>query len=168
MVHLYTGGGKGKTTAALGLVLRAAGAGWKILFLQFLKGRPSGEIKALERFRDQVEVRRFGKSAFIVGEPSAGDLAEARAGLEMARLAVSGRRYRLVVLDEASAAVNLKLIRVEDLLELIDRKSPGVELVITGYRAHPRLVERADLVTEMKEVKHYYTLGIRARRGVEY
>ncbi len=147
-VHVYTGEGKGKTTAALGLALRAAGAGWNVFLGQFAKGTRTSELIALEqRLADRVTVRQFGLPHWIGGQPTAEDLALARRGLEEAREAVSSGKYRLVILDEANLAPGLHLLTVEDLLGLIDAKLPEVELVLTGRGADARLIQRADLVT---------------------
>jgi cob(I)alamin adenosyltransferase len=166
-VHVYTGDGKGKTTAALGLVLRAAGAGWKAFFAQFAKGMETNELRALERFSDLVTVRQYGGAGFVIGEPEPSDIASAARGLAECQAALSSGEYPIVVLDEANVAVALKLFAVEDLIALIDSRPAGVELVITGRSAHPRVVERADLVTEMREVKHYYNHGVPAREGID-
>ena len=167
-VQVYTGDGKGKTTAALGLALRAAGAGWNVLFAQFCKGKPTSELAALqERLADRITVRQFGLPRFIIGQPGEEDAALARCGLEEARHAVATDKYRLVVLDEVNVAVKLQLFSIDDLLALIDAKHPDVELVLTGRDAHPRLVARANLVTEMLMVKHYFQQGVAARQGIE-
>lgn len=165
-VHVYTGEGKGKTTAALGLILRAAGAGWKVFLGQFVKGRGSSELEALERFPDQITFRQFGQPAFV-RTPQAGDREGARRGWAECRHAVLSGVYRLVVLDEANVAIALGLLSVEELLELIDARPESVELVITGRWADPRVLDRADLVTEMRDVKHYARQGVLARTGIE-
>ncbi len=165
-VHVYTGEGKGKTTAALGLALRAAGAGWNVFLGQFAKGTRTSELIALEqRLADRVTVRQFGLPHWIGGQPTAEDLALARRGLEEAREAVTSGKYRLVILDEANLAPGLHLLAVEDLLGLIDAKLPEVELVLTGRGADARLIQRADLVTEMRQVKHYFQQGVGRAAG---
>jgi cob(I)alamin adenosyltransferase len=166
-VQVYTGDGKGKTSAALGLTVRAAGAGLRVLFAQFIKAGRTSEIAALERLGDQVTVRQFGLGHFIKGAPSDGDLAAARAGLAEVRTALTGAGYDVVILDEANDAVACGLFGVDELLDLIDAKRGGVELVITGRGADPALIDRADLVTEMMPVKHYYDRGVEARDGIE-
>ncbi|HRU07405.1 MAG TPA: cob(I)yrinic acid a,c-diamide adenosyltransferase [Candidatus Brocadiia bacterium] len=166
-VQVYTGGGKGKTTAALGLALRAAGAGLRVFFCQFLKGRPTSEIAAMERFKDLVTVRRFGACRFVRGQPSAEDLDAARQGLEAAREALTSGRHDVVILDETCSTVRWGLLTKGDLLSLVDAKPRAVELVFTGRDAPQELVDRADLVTEMREVKHYYRQGVAARVGIE-
>jgi cob(I)alamin adenosyltransferase len=166
-VQVYTGNGKGKTTAALGLALRAAGAGMKVYFAQFIKNGRFNEMVALERYADRVTVRQFGRGRFIQGGTTDADLAAARQGLAEIRMAVGSGDYGVVVLDEANVAVQCGLLCVQDILALVAGAHPGVELVITGRDAPVELIERADLVTEMKEVKHYYHQGVLARDGIE-
>lgn len=166
-VQVYTGDGKGKTTAALGLALRAAGAGCKVFIAQFAKGMPYSELAALERFEDLITMRQFGRRRFIHGKPEPADVDAARKGLEESRKAVISGEYDVVILDEANIAVHFQLFSEKDLLALIDAKPEHVELVITGRKAPKSLIERADLVTEMKEVKHYHTKGVKARGGIE-
>jgi cob(I)alamin adenosyltransferase len=166
-VHVYTGAGKGKTTAALGLALRAAGAGLRVFIAQFLKGRRCSEHKALERFSDLITVRLCGRGEFIRGEPALEDIEAARQGLREARAALASGHYKVVVLDEASEATHLGLFSAEELIEAVGGKAKGVEVVITGRHASPKLLGVADLVTEMREVKHYFARGVKARRGIE-
>jgi cob(I)alamin adenosyltransferase len=169
-VHIYTGNGKGKTTAAIGLTVRALGAGMKVFFAQFIKGGRYSEIKALERLagrEDSLVCRQYGKGCFIMREPEAEDLAAARDGLADALDEMRSGRYQLVVLDEANVAVRLGVLEEPALLGFIDKRPQTVELVITGRGASEKLIEKADLVTEMKEIKHYYQNGVRARRGIE-
>ena len=166
-VQVYTGDGKGKTSAALGLALRAVGAGLKVLIAQFGKGTPSSELAALESFGDRVQVRRYGRGRFIERRPAPEDIEAARAGLAEVKGLIVSDRFDVVILDEANIAVFFGLLSIDDLLELIDLKPGHVELLITGRKAHPRLVERADLVTEMRKVKHYFDRGIQARKGIE-
>lgn len=166
-VQVYTGDGKGKTTAAIGQAVRAVGAGLTVFIAQFVKGMEYSELKALSRFAPQLVVRQYGRNAFIHSHPTAEDFRLAREGYdEVVRLVRSGS-YDLVILDEANIAVHFSLLTVDDLLALIDGKPDAVELIITGRKAHPRLIERADLVTEMQEVKHYYQQGVAARDGIE-
>jgi cob(I)alamin adenosyltransferase len=164
-LHVYTGDGKGKTTAALGLALRACGAGLRVCVLQFAKGRPCSELAALARLG--VRVARFGQAHFIRGEPDPEDRAAARAGLEEARQALTGGAYDVVVLDEASVAVQCGLFSANALLEVLAARRPEVEAVVTGRGAHPKLIECADLVTEMRNIRHYYHHGVPARKGIE-
>ncbi len=166
-VQVYTGNGKGKTTAALGLTLRAVGAGYKIFIGQFVKGMTYAELDSLALLSDQVTVRQYGRDVFIRGNPKPEDIEKAKAGLDEIRTAVTSGEYQVVIMDEGNIATSLKLITVEDILDLIDAKHEETELVITGRNADPKLIERADLVTEMKEIKHYYQAGVKARTGIE-
>jgi cob(I)alamin adenosyltransferase len=166
-VQIYTGDGKGKTTAAIGLAIRALGAGWPVFFAQFLKAGEYSEHKALAQFSEHLTIKTCGRNVFIKGEPEEEDRRLAQeAYQEIAEIVASGR-HRLVILDEANVAVHYGLITVDQILDLIDRRAEGVELLITGRYAHSRLIERADLVTEMRAVKHYFDQGITARVGVE-
>ena len=166
-IQVYTGDGKGKTTAALGLALRAAGAGLRVCIIQFMKGAETSEIAALRKLDDLITVRRYGRTGFVEGAPEDEDIRLACEGLEEAERAVVSGEYNVVILDEANVAVNLGLFSVSDLLRLMDRKPEQVELVITGRKADPQVIERADLVTEMSEIKHYYHKGVSARKGIE-
>ncbi len=166
-VQVYTGKGKGKTTAALGLTLRAVGAGLKVFFAQFIKGKFSSEFSAIERYADQITVKQYGRSCFIRGKPVEADIAAAGEGLQDIRKVLQSDRYDLVVLDEACLAVHLGLFSADDLLGVIDAAGDRVEIVITGRNAPRRILDRADLVTEMTEIKHYHHQGVRARKGIE-
>jgi cob(I)alamin adenosyltransferase len=166
-VQVYTGDGKGKTTAALGLALRAAGAGLRVFVAQFLKGTASSELSGLRRFADLITVRQYGRPDFIQGAPAPEDVAAAHEGLRGARDAIDSGRFDVVILDEANIATFFGLFTVDELLEVVDRAAGSVEIVITGRRADQRVIDRADLVTEMREVKHYHARGVRARRGIE-
>ena len=166
-VQIYTGDGKGKTTAAIGLAIRSLGAGWRVFIAQFLKAGEYSEHKALAKFSDHLTIKTYGRNVFIKGKPEDEDRRLAQAAYEEIAEIVASGRYRLVILDEANVAVYYGLLSVDQILELIDRRAEGVELVITGRYAHSRLIDRADLVTEMREVKHYFARGIRAREGVE-
>jgi cob(I)alamin adenosyltransferase len=166
-VHVYTGDGKGKTTAALGLSIRAAGAGLRVFIAQFIKSDEYSEIKALKRFSDLITVEQFGLGGFIGGNPSSGDIEAAQKGVARVKEIISSGNYDVVVLDEANIAVKFKLFSEQDLLDIIDAKSKNMELVITGRDAAPKIIEKADLVTQMKAVKHYFQNGVEARVGIE-
>jgi cob(I)alamin adenosyltransferase len=166
-VQVYTGSGKGKTTAALGLALRAAGAGQKIFIAQFIKRRLCSEHRALERFKDVITIRQYGKGLILNRPVTTSDIEAARKGLEESRNVMLSREYDIIILDEANVAVKRGLISVNTLLELIGSKPTGLELVITGRYADERIIEAADLVTEMKEIKHYSKKGVKARVGIE-
>ena len=166
-IQVYTGNGKGKTTAALGLTLRAAGAGLKVYIGQFLKGMHYSELDALKRFDDLVTIKQLGSDCFIFKKPTDNDREMARAGFEeLKKIACSGE-YDIVIFEEANVAVQLGLLNVNDLLDVIKSKPINVELVFTGRGAPDELIEAADLVTEMTEIKHYYHAGIEARTGIE-
>jgi len=167
-VQVYTGGGKGKTTAALGLALRAVGAGLTVYIGQFIKKGCYSEIKTFKRRFPDVMVRQFGRGRFIRGKPQPADIRCARRGLAALRRAVASARYDLVIADEANCAVSAGVLEIADLLTLIDDKPPTVELVFTGCNAHPRLIRRADLVTRMQAVKHYFHRRVPARPGIEF
>ncbi len=166
-VHLYFGDGKGKTTAALGLALRSMGAGLRVFLGQFVKGMTYSEIKALDRFSDLVTVRQYGLDCFIYNEPTKEDIRVARKGLsEVSRILKEGS-YQLVILDEINIALYYNLFSVTEVLDLLKSRHWGVEVVLTGRKPDPVLIDYADLVTEMQEVKHYYRKGIEARSGIE-
>lgn len=166
-IHIYTGNGKGKTTAALGLSLRAVCAGKKVYFGQFVKGMDYSELKA-PAYLPGFEMHQFGRGRFIYNKPAEEDIAAARQGLETCRQVLLAGRHDLVVLDELNIALYYKLFSVEEAIELIKCKQEATELVITGRYAPPELIELADLVTEMTEIKHYYTQNVPAREGIEF
>jgi cob(I)alamin adenosyltransferase len=165
-IQVYTGNGKGKTTAAFGLALRAAMAGKKVFIGQFVKGMPYSELKVPE-FIKNIEIRQYGADCFIVKAPTEHDIKIARNGLqEMAEILKSGK-HDVVIMDEANIALFYKLFSVKELLEAVKGRAEGVEVIITGRYAPQELIDAADLVTEMKEIKHYYTKGVEARTGIE-
>ena len=166
-IQIYTGDGKGKTTAALGLALRAAGAGLKVYIAQFIKSGDYSEIKALARFSDMITVEQYGLGRFIKGKPSPEDLAAAQEGLAAVRAALAGGTYPVVIMEEGNVAAMCGLFPVEEILDIMAHKPDSVELVITGRGADPRVITAADLVTEMRAVKHYYQSGVAARTGIE-
>lgn len=168
-VQVYTGNGKGKTTAALGLALRAAGAGLKVFIAQFIKKRRCGEHKIIsERFSDLITIKQFGKGLILKRAVTQSDIKAAQRGLSEIRAAMDSKAYDIVVLDEVNVAVHCNIISLSDLLDIIEKKPEAVELVITGRYADEKVIEKADLVTEMKEIKHYRKMEIKARRGIEY
>lgn len=166
-VQVYTGDGKGKTTAALGLALRACGAGLRVYIAQFVKGMKYSELASIEMLSPQVTIRQYGRDCFIRKDPEPEDIQAAQAGLAEVREIMRCRTHQLIILDEANIATWYHLISVDDLLALIQEKPDEVELVITGRNADPAIIAAADLVTEMKEVKHYYRSGVQARDGIE-
>jgi len=167
MIQVYTGNGKGKTTAAMGLALRASGAGIKVYIGQFAKGRCYSEIKVLKKIAN-IKVEQFGRRCFIKKEPEPIDAEMARRGLEKIKQAIAQKRYQLIIMDEINIALRFKLINLDDLVRLIKSVPRKIELVLTGRYAHPEIIKLADLVSEIKEKKHYYTKGIKARRGIEF
>jgi len=167
-LQIYTGDGKGKTTAATGLAVRSAGAGLRVFIGQFIKGKDSHEMAVLRERFPEISIEQFGEGRFIRGKPTPADIEGARVGLERLRSALSSDDYDVVIADEANGALNAGIITLAELLSLVDSRPPHVELVITGRSARPELVERAELVTEMVKVKHCFDAGIPAREGIEY
>ncbi len=165
-IQVYTGNGKGKTTAALGLAMRVAGAGFRVFVGQFVKGRDSSELHSFARLSDQIIIHQYGRPSFVFTSVAEEEV-PARQGLVDIKDAVYGGKYKLVILDEVNVAVYLGLLPLEELLEIMDNRPPHVELVLTGRWADPRILEKADLVTEMNERKHYYRQGVLARTGIE-
>lgn len=169
LLQIYTGDGKGKTTAALGLALRAAGWGMKTYIGQFMKGRAYGELEAVRALAPLITIEQFGRNSLVhVKEGTPEDRKAAQVGLRAARTAMTSGEYDIVVLDEINVALFFQLLTLQEVLDLIDAKPPHIELILTGRRVPQELIERADLVTEMREVKHPYQKGIGARRGIEY
>ena len=166
-IQVYTGNGKGKTTAAIGLSIRAVGAGKKVFFAQFVKGQIYSEVKSFQRFLPQITIKQYGLDCFIYNKPKQEDIDIARKGFqEVSEIILSGK-YDVVVLDEANIAIYYNLFSVEELIDVLKRKPEQTEIIITGRYAADKLIEFADLVTEMKEIKHYYNRGIKARIGIE-
>ncbi len=169
-VQVYTGDGKGKTTAALGLAARAAGYGHRVCIVSFLKGDPNyGELRFMREHMPMVEYRLAGRMNFVdPSKPDPADLAIAADGLQWAREAIMSGDFDLVILDEINVAATLGLVAESDVLALVNERPSHVEVVLTGRDAPESFVEVADLVTEMKMVKHFYDAGIPARRGIEF
>lgn len=166
-IHLYTGNGKGKTTAAVGLAVRAVGAGKKVYIAQFVKGMIYSEIKALLQYLPSIEARQYGLECFINRKPTEDDIVAAQNGLvEVSEIIQSGV-YDVLVLDEVTIAIYFKLFSVTDLIDILKLKPEQTEIIITGRYAPQELIELADLVTEMKEVKHYYQKGVLSREGID-
>ena len=169
MVQVYTGMGKGKTTAALGLAFRALGQGKKVLLVQFMKqGRQLGEVKAAGKFK-QFKILQSGSRGWVKkGSLALKDKQLAQKGLSQAQKAINSRKYDLVILDELNVVLEFGLVRLKEVKQLLALRPAGVELVITGRHAHPEILASADLVSEIREVKHYYQKGITQRAGIEY
>jgi len=167
-VHIYTGHGKGKTTAALGLGLRAAGAGLKVHMIQFMKGRRYSELDAIEKIPN-FTISQNGRDEFVSKEnPEQIDIDLAQKGFAKAQDVIKNGKYDMVILDEINVAVDYNLVNLDGLVKLIEEKPEKLELVLTGRYAHPELTKVADLVTEMLEIKHPYQSGIQARKGVDF
>ena len=169
LVQVYTGEGKGKTSAAFGLTLRAVGRGLNVYVIQFIKGGfDYGELYVVKHLPN-LGLRSFGRGKFITDvPPKKDDIKLAKEALELAKEIVNGGEHDVVVLDEINVALHLKLIETEEVIDLIRRKPTHVELILTGRYAPSEVVELADLVTEMKEVKHPYTKGVSPRKGIDY
>lgn len=168
-MQVYTGNGKGKTTAALGLALRAAGHGLRSYIGQFLKGQAYGELASARKLSPLITIEQFGRKGFVhvTENPDEEDVRRARAGLEKCRRAMLSGRFSIIVLDEVNVALHFGLLAEKDIHGFLDQRPADVEVVLTGRYAPASILRRADLVTEMKEKKHYYALGVRARRGIE-
>lgn len=168
LVHIYTGNGKGKTTAALGLALRALGRGFKVCIIQFMKGRNFGELKSGKKLK-YLTIKQFGCSSFIdKNKLKEKDIKLAQKGVEEAKKILEKGEHNLLILDEINCALAWKLITLKDVILLIESKPKNTELVLTGRYAHPRIKKLADYLTIMKEEKHPYKKGIKARKGIEY
>ena len=168
-IQVYTGNGKGKTTAALGLALRAAGYGQRVYSGQFLKGQEYGELRSIRKLAPLVTIEQFGRKGFIhvTESPDDEDIERAKKGLQRCLQAMLSRKYRIVVLDEINVALHFHLLAEKEVHDFLAQRPEDVEVVLTGRYAPASLIKRADLVTEMKERKHYYAKGVRARLGIE-
>lgn len=167
MIQVYTGSGKGKTTAALGLALRAAGAGLRVYFCQFLKGKYCCELVSLKKLNN-IKIQRFGASSFIRKCPGKKDIALAKKGLAAVKKIIRDKNYDVIVLDEANVALSLNLLPLKEVLEAVKKVPKDKEVIITGRNAPPEILKCADLVSDIKEVKHYFRKGVKARKGIEY
>lgn len=165
-IQVYTGNGKGKTTAALGLSIRALCAGKKVFFGQFVKGMEYSELNVVKYMPD-IEIEQFGRGCFIFRNPVQEDIDAAQRGLERCKQILSEGKHDVVVFDEINIALYYHLISLEDVFELLKLKKENTEVILTGRYAPNELIEAADLVTEMKEIKHYYKKGVNARTGIE-
>jgi cob(I)alamin adenosyltransferase len=168
-VQIYTGNGKGKTTAAIGLAIRAAGFGLKSYIVQFMKEFPYNELNSLKHLSEWITIEQFGGDEFVYKKelPDNNDLEKVKKGLSSAKVKMLGGEFDLIVLDEANVAIYFKLLKTEELIEFIKQKPENVELILTGRYCPEELIELANLVTEMREVKHYYQKGVLSRRGIE-
>jgi cob(I)alamin adenosyltransferase len=168
-IQIYTGNGKGKSTAAIGQAVRAAGFGLKTYIAQFMKEYPYSEINSLKLLSKWITVEQFGGDDFVYRKelPGKVELEKAQSGLVSAKNKMLSGDYDLIILDEAIVAIYFKLIKMEELIDIIKLKPESVELILTGRYCPEELIKLADLVTEMKEVKHYYQKGITSRKGIE-
>lgn len=169
-LQVYTGNGKGKTTASLGMTLRSVGHGHTVFIIQFMKGSDSyGELEAARKYLPGVTIEQYGLESFVSKEnPTPEDREIAQKGIKRALEIVSGGEYQLVILDELNVALDYGLVSLEQVMEIIDSRPPHVELVLTGRYAHEKVLEAADLVTEVTLVKHPFYKGVEAREGIEY
>lgn len=167
-IHVYTGTGKGKTTAALGLGLRAVGAGLKVHMIQFMKGRRYSEIDAVKNLQN-FTISQYGRDEFVNKEkPEKIDIDLVKKGLTHAKDVIKSGKYDVLILDEINVALDYKLITLDDVLNLIKDKPEKLELVLTGRFAHPEIVKLSDIVTEMLEIKHPYQKGVICRKGIDF
>jgi cob(I)alamin adenosyltransferase len=169
LVMVITGNGKGKTTAAFGQALRAVGQGYRVFVLQFMKGRKYGEFIAAEKYLPLLTIRMSGLDSFVMRDnPAAIDIEWAQKGLAAAQKAIASGKHDMVILDEINVALDFKLISLPEVIELIKNKPASLDLILTGRYAPPEIIELADTVSEVQEVKHHYNAGIKDRAGIEY
>ena len=168
-IQVYTGNGKGKTTAALGLAVRAAGYEEKTFIGQFLKGQDYGELNGVKNFSPFITIKQFGRKGFyhVTKDPDNEDIQSARSGLEKCQQAMLSGEYRIIILDEINVTVYFNLLSEKEIHSVLDQKPENGEIILTGRYAPDSFIKRADLVTEMKDIKHYYEKGIQAREGIE-
>lgn len=168
-VQVYTGNGKGKTTAAIGVAVRAAGSGFKTLIVQFMKEYPYGELESLKNLKEWITIRQFGKDEFVYKgqKPLDEDIKTAKSAVTFVKENMLNKEYDIIILDEIIVAVYFELLQVNEVVELIKSKPEELELILTGRYCPNEIIDLADLVTEMKEVKHYYSQGILSRKGID-
>lgn len=168
-IQIYTGNGKGKTTAAIGQAVRAAGAEYKTYIAQFMKEYPYSELKSLKLLKEFIEIEQFCGDEFVYKKqlPNESEIKKASDGLNIAKEKMLSGNYEIIILDEVIVAIYFKLLNVNQIIDFIDCKPENVELILTGRYCPDELISKADLVTEMKEIKHYYSKGITARKGIE-
>lgn len=169
MIQVYTGNGKGKTTASLGLAMRASGQKKKVMMIQFMKGKVNyGELKSA-KLLPGFTIRQFGRPTFVDKKnPAPADIKGAQEALDFAAKTIGSKKYDIIILDELNVALDFKLIPLDEVLLMLAWVPRELELVITGRNAHPKVIRLADLVSEVREVKHYYRQGVQARKGIEF
>ena len=173
-IQVYTGDGKGKTTASLGLAMRALGRGWKVLIIMFTKGGSNyGELNSFrelsDKISDNLDIVQAGLDRIVYkNNKNNQDIQEIQKGWELAKKAIKNHEYQLIILDEANIAIDLNIINVDEVVEVLKNKPEEMEIVLTGRNAHPKIIEIAHLVSEIKPVKHYWDTGVAARKGIEY
>lgn len=165
-IQVYTGNGKGKTTAALGLALRSVTAGFKVYMGQFMKGQDYSELKAPDLLPG-FTMEQYGSPDFLTGKPTEKDYEGAAKGLQRIKEIIASGNYDVVIMDEINTALHFELLKIEDVLDILNNKPENMEFVLTGRYAKDEIIEKADLVTEMKEIKHYYEQGVLSRTGIE-
>ncbi|MDO9528547.1 MAG: cob(I)yrinic acid a,c-diamide adenosyltransferase [Syntrophales bacterium] len=169
LVMVFTGDGKGKTTAALGQALRAIGHGNRVYLLQFMKGRKYGELLAAEKYLPDLTFHLAGLDSFVMRDsPAPIDIELAKQGLDIAREVIESNEYDMVILDEITVAIDFALIPLNEVIQIIKNKPAKLHLILTGRYAPPEIIELADTVSEIKEIRHHYTAGIRERTGIDY
>ena len=165
-IQVYTGNGKGKTTAALGITLRSLCAGNRVFFGQFMKGQDYSELKATQYF-ENLKMEQFGTPSYVRGEPSPKDIENAKAGLARMKEVLTSGECDMVVFDEINTTLFFKMLEADEVLAVLDLRPEGTEVILTGRYAPQKIIDRADLVTEMCEIKHYFNAGVGSRVGVE-
>ena len=169
LVIVITGNGKGKTTAAFGQALRAIGQGYKVFVVQFMKGRKYGEFLAAEKYLPNLTIKMSGLDSFVMRDnPAAIDIEMAQKGLDIARKAINSGKYDMVILDEINVALDFKLIKLKDVIDLIKNRPSTLDIILTGRYAPKDIIKLADTVSVVEEVKHHYNAGIKDRAGIEY
>jgi len=169
LVIVITGNGKGKTTAAFGQALRAIGQGYNVFIVQFMKGRKYGEFVAAEKYLPRLTIKMSGLDSFVMRDnPAAIDIEMAQKGLDAARKAIRSGKYDMVILDEINVALDFKLIKLKEVMDLIKNKPSALDIILTGRYAPKEIIKLADTVSEVQEIKHHYNKGIKDRAGIEY
>lgn len=169
LVMVITGDGKGKTTSAFGQALRATGHGYRVCIIQFMKGRLYGEALAIQKYLPTIDLYQYGLDSFVMRDnPAPVDIGLARQGLEKAKEVIASGTYDMIILDEINVALDFKLIPEEEVLALLAGKPAETDIILTGRYATPRIQEIADMVSEVREIKHHYNAGVKNQTGIEY